>query len=99
MEMVQHYEKFQWWISESARTTGTPNSETDECRAQLHKGILPDLTGLPARDAVILLSNIGCSIEIDGNGKVENQNPAAGSKLEDVKRIVLACRANTGGQH
>jgi cell division protein FtsI (penicillin-binding protein 3) len=98
-KMVQRYEKFQWWISGRDRTTGTPNSEIDECKAQLHKGILPDLTGLPARDAVILLSNIGCSIEIDGNGKVENQNPAAGSKLEDVKRIVLACKANTGGQH
>jgi cell division protein FtsI (penicillin-binding protein 3) len=98
-EMVQRFEKFQWWISEKDKTTSTPSSEIDDRKAQLCRGVLPDLTGLPARDAVILLSNIGCSIEIDGNGKVENQNPAAGSKLEDVKRIVLACKVNTGGKH
>ena len=99
LEMVQIYESFQCWISERDRTTHTSSSKIDECKERLYKGTLPDLTGLPARDAVILLSNIGCSIEIDGNGKVENQIPAAGSNLKDVKRVVLACKANTGGQH
>jgi cell division protein FtsI (penicillin-binding protein 3) len=99
LEMVQSYEKFQWWISERDKTTSIPSLEIDECKDQLHKGLLPDLTGLPARDAVILLNSIGCSIEVYGNGKVEIQNPAAGSNLEDVKQVVLACKANTGGRH
>lgn len=99
LEMVQRYEKFQRRISERDKTINSPDSRIDECKDQIRNGVLPDLTGMSSRDAVILLSNIGCSIEIYGNGKVENQNPVAGSNLEDVKQVVLACRANTGGQH
>lgn len=44
------------------------------------KGIMPDVTGMGARDAVFLLGNMGLKVKISGSGKVVSQSLTVGSK-------------------
>jgi cell division protein FtsI (penicillin-binding protein 3) len=44
-------------------------------------GLMPDLRGLSARDAIRALTKIGLTARITGNGFVLDQSPAAGSVL------------------
>jgi len=44
-------------------------------------GLMPDLRGLSARDALRLLSRIGMSARLSGSGFVVDQRPQAGSPL------------------
>jgi len=46
-----------------------------------NKGVIPDLMGMGARDAVYLLGNMGLEVKINGRGKVVAQTPVAGVKL------------------
>jgi cell division protein FtsI (penicillin-binding protein 3) len=57
--------------------------------AQKHKTIMPDLSGMPAMDAITLLENIGMKVKIIGNGKVKKQSVAKGTKLSSKQTIVL----------
>jgi len=93
------YDNFQSWVSNLSKSEGLSGLRVDECRNSLRGGVLPDLKGLPARDAVILLSSIPCAVVVNGNGKVDSQTPAAGAILSDMKRVVLTCSANAGGHH
>ena len=44
-------------------------------------GLVPDLRGLSAREALRLLSRIGMTARLSGDGFVIDQNPAPGSAL------------------
>jgi cell division protein FtsI (penicillin-binding protein 3) len=44
-------------------------------------GVMPDLRGMSAREALRTLTNIGMSARISGDGFVLDQSPAAGSPL------------------
>lgn len=44
------------------------------------KGIVPDVTGMGARDALFLLENAGLKVKLSGRGKVISQSLTAGSK-------------------
>jgi cell division protein FtsI/penicillin-binding protein 2 len=59
-------------------------------------GRVPDLRGLPLRDAIALLSRGGYGSMIDGSGTVVAQDPAAGTPLErgELCRVRLADRRN-----
>jgi cell division protein FtsI (penicillin-binding protein 3) len=57
--------------------------------AQKYKTIMPDLSGMPAMDAITLLENIGMKVKIIGNGKVKKQSVAKGTKLSSKQTIVL----------
>jgi cell division protein FtsI (penicillin-binding protein 3) len=57
--------------------------------AQKYKTIMPDLTGLPAMDAITLLENMGMKVKLVGNGKVKNQSIVKGTKLNSKQTIVL----------
>ena len=43
------------------------------------RGLVPDVTGMGARDAVFLLENIGVKAKVRGRGKVRSQSIAAGT--------------------
>jgi cell division protein FtsI (penicillin-binding protein 3) len=45
-------------------------------------GLMPDLTGLGAREAVRVLSRLGISAHVEGSGTVIAQRPEAGAPLE-----------------
>jgi hypothetical protein len=97
-DMAQGYARVHRWISEGSET-GDPlhNSRIEECTDLLSNGTLPDLTGLSARDAVIILSKSGCRIEVNGSGRIATQNPKAGSKLDGTERVILSCSTKPGG--
>lgn len=50
---------------------------------------LPDLRGMSGMDAISILENLGLQVEVRGNGKVKKQSVSKGTKVREVKRIVL----------
>ena len=57
--------------------------------AQNYKTIMPDLKGMPAMDAIVLLENMGIKVRLKGNGKVVKQSVSSGVKLKPKQTIVL----------
>ena len=55
------------------------------------KGLVPDVTGMGARDAVFLLENIGVKAKVRGRGKVKSQSIYAGTAVRQgmVCELVL----------
>lgn len=56
------------------------------------KGIMPDVTGMGARDAVYLLESRGLHVIVSGRGKVHEQSVAAGSRIRKGQKCVLHMR-------
>ena len=57
--------------------------------SQLKKGLMPDLQGLSAKDALFLLENNGVEVKILGMGSVKKQSIQAGQKFAKGNRIIL----------
>ncbi|MCW3078318.1 MAG: Peptidoglycan glycosyltransferase [Bacteroidetes bacterium] len=57
--------------------------------SQLKKGLMPNLTGLSAKDALFLLENHGLSVRIVGFGSVKKQSIDAGQKIGRGNKITL----------
>lgn len=57
--------------------------------SQLKKGIMPNLQGLSAKDALFLLENNGMNVKIQGFGSVRKQSIEAGQKFYRGNKIVL----------
>ena len=55
------------------------------------RGIVPNVTGMGARDAVFLLENIGIKTKVRGRGKVKSQSIFAGTAVKEgmVCELVL----------
>ena len=53
------------------------------------KSVIPDLVGMPAMDAVVILEQMGLKFVLKGEGKVINQSIKSGSKVDYSKRIIL----------
>jgi cell division protein FtsI (penicillin-binding protein 3) len=56
---------------------------------QLKKGIMPNLSGLSAKDALYLLENKGVSVKLMGFGSVKKQSIEAGQKFLKGNKIIL----------
>ncbi|MBA3681067.1 MAG: transpeptidase family protein [Bacteroidetes bacterium] len=56
---------------------------------QLRKGIMPNLHGLSAKDALFLLENKGIHVQLHGFGSVQKQSIEAGQKFNKGNKIVL----------
>jgi cell division protein FtsI (penicillin-binding protein 3) len=57
--------------------------------AQKYKTIMPDVTGMPAMDAITILENMGMKVKLIGSGNVKKQSVAKGVKLKSKQTIVL----------
>jgi cell division protein FtsI (penicillin-binding protein 3) len=57
--------------------------------AQLRRGIMPNLSGLSAKDALFLLENNGFYVKLLGFGSVKKQSVEAGQRFSKGNRIVL----------
>lgn len=57
--------------------------------AQLKKGIVPNLNGLSAKDALYLLENSGIHVKLMGMGSVKKQSLTAGQKFNKGDKITL----------
>jgi cell division protein FtsI (penicillin-binding protein 3) len=56
---------------------------------QLKKGIMPDLSGLSAKDALYLLENNGMYVKLQGFGSVKKQSIEAGQRFSKGNKITL----------
>jgi cell division protein FtsI (penicillin-binding protein 3) len=56
---------------------------------KMDKGLVPNVKGLGARDAVALLEKEGLRVIISGAGRVISQSQSAGSPLRKGSTIVL----------
>lgn len=57
--------------------------------AQLKKGIVPNLSGLSAKDALFLLENNGLYVTLQGFGSVKKQSLEAGQRFNKGGKITL----------
>lgn len=56
---------------------------------EIKKGLVPNVRGMGATDAVYLLENNGLRVSVRGRGKVKSQSVKAGSKIQRGQNIVL----------
>ncbi len=57
--------------------------------AQTYKTIMPDVTGMPAMDAIALLENMGLKVKIEGIGIVKKQSREKGIKIQKNQTVTL----------
>lgn len=70
---------------DSTRVVLIPNN----IKSQLDKGIVPNLNGLSAKDALFLLENSGFHVKLMGMGSVKKQSIEAGQKYAKGDKITL----------
>jgi len=67
----------------------------DEIRIQpfeLADGIIPDVRGMGAKDAVYLLEKLGLNVQINGRGRIISQSINPGTQATNGRAIVLNLR-------
>jgi cell division protein FtsI (penicillin-binding protein 3) len=77
------------WISNNKSDSTKITMQTVNIETQLKKGLIPDLEGLSAKDAMYLLENNGLHVKILGFGSIRKQSLEAGTKFNKGTRIVL----------
>jgi len=56
---------------------------------EVQKGIVPNVKGMGATDAVYLLETNGMRVSVKGRGKVKSQSIKSGAKIQRGQSIVL----------
>ncbi len=70
-------------------TVSKNNENIDIFNRKVTNNLVPDVTGMGAKDAVFLLEKAGLRVVINGFGKVKKQSIQAGTKPEKGARIVI----------
>jgi cell division protein FtsI (penicillin-binding protein 3) len=73
-------------VSSSETALSVKGSSPDE---QLNNGVMPDVRGMNATDAVYLLENRGIRVRVKGAGTVKKQSVNAGEKITTGNEVVL----------
>lgn len=60
--------------------------------SEFTKGIMPNLKGYPAMDALAILENLGLKVTLQGNGKVIKQSILPGRKIRGNNKVNLLLR-------
>ncbi|MDX1542444.1 MAG: penicillin-binding protein [Christiangramia sp.] len=58
-------------------------------KLQDEKLLMPDVTGMPAMDAISILENLGLEVRINGRGVVKRQSVSAGQKVKNNQKVNL----------
>ncbi len=74
-------------IYESTLAPTITDKEKSELKQQ--KGIMPDVSGMGARDAVELLQTDSLTVKLEGQGHVSKQSIAAGKEIQAGQTITL----------
>lgn len=72
------------WISSSAQ-----EHKVDFSRKSFAKGLVPNVKGLGAKDAIVILENMGLSVVVSGRGRVVEQSIRAGKRISKGERIII----------
>ena len=84
---MQHTESN--WIANSKTDSTEITLQGVDLETQLKKGMVPNLQGLSAKDALFLLENNGLNVKLQGFGEVKKQSLEAGTKFFKGSQIVL----------
>ncbi len=77
------------YVSRNIKDSTTISFQTNNLESQLKKGIIPNLNGLSAKDALFLLENCGLHVKLLGIGSVKKQSLEAGQKFNKGDKITL----------
>lgn len=77
------------WVSGSLSDSTSIKLSSQKIENNLKHSIIPDLTGMTARDVLYLLENNGMRVKIMGSGAVVSQSIEAGSTFIKGTQIVL----------
>jgi cell division protein FtsI (penicillin-binding protein 3) len=76
------------WVVKGADSTSMKLSSSN-VEGTLRKGLIPNLYGMSAKDALFLLENKGINVKLQGIGSVKKQSLEAGSKFYKGSLITL----------
>ena len=68
--------------------------ETNDNKPYLDNMLVPDVTGLPLRNALNVLASRGIFVRVVGSGKVVKQQPLAGHKMGENEQVLLHCESS-----
>lgn len=77
------------YVTQNQRDTTRISFVDNSIESQLKKGVMPNLTGLSAKDALFLLENHGIYVRLLGFGSVKKQSIEAGQKITKGNKITL----------
>ncbi len=77
------------YVSKNTSDSTRVSLQTINLESQLKKGIVPNLNGLSAKDALYLLENSGFHVKLYGMGSVKKQSIEAGQKFNKGDKITL----------
>ncbi|HSH65080.1 MAG TPA: PASTA domain-containing protein, partial [Bacteroidia bacterium] len=77
------------WVSSSLLDSVVVNLEKSTTESSLKQGVIPNLTGMTARDVMYLLENNGMRVKLIGSGSVAKQSLPAGTTFKRGTEIVL----------
>lgn len=77
------------YVSRNPSDSTRISLQTNNLESQLKNGIVPNLNGLSAKDALFLLENSGFHVKLYGMGSVKKQSIEAGQKFNKGDKITL----------
>ena len=77
------------YVSRNVNDSMHISLQSNNLESQLKKGIVPNLNGLSAKDALFLLENSGFHVKLFGMGSVKKQSIEAGQKFNKGDKITL----------
>lgn len=77
------------WIANAKTDSTKITQQPIDIESALKKGMMPNLQGLSAKDALYLLENNGLNVRIQGFGAVKKQSLEAGTRFSKGTQIVL----------
>lgn len=77
------------YVSRNPSDSTRISLQASNLESQLKKGIVPNLNGLSAKDALFLLENSGFHVKLYGIGSVKKQSIEAGQKFNKGDKITL----------
>lgn len=83
------------YVYRNARDTNQIAMTASNLESQLKKGIMPNLSGLSAKDALFLLENNGVNVRLAGFGSVKKQSIEAGQRFSKGNKVTLTLGSQT----
>jgi cell division protein FtsI (penicillin-binding protein 3) len=77
------------WVSSATSDSVSVSLTASTTEVILKKGIVPNLTGMSARDVLYLLENRGLRVKLVGSGAVSKQSIPAGTPFNKGTEIIL----------
>jgi cell division protein FtsI (penicillin-binding protein 3) len=75
-------------LAESLKTAEKKGTEAGG-RTEANPGVMPDLTRMGMREALITLKEVPLPLKVEGQGRVTGQNPSPGRPWKEAREIRL----------